>query len=87
MYVVIVGAGEVGSHVARILENEGHDVAVIEIDDERARRLDATLNALVVHGSGVHPGVLKRAGIERAVLLLAVTAIDEVNLIASMAAR
>lgn len=87
MYVVIVGAGEVGSYVARILVDEGHDVAVIESNDEIARRLDATLNALVVHGSGVHPGVLKRAGIERADLLLAVTAIDEVNLIASMAAR
>lgn len=87
MYVVIVGAGEVGSYVARILVDEGHDVAVIEIDDGLARRLDATLNALVVHGSGVQPGVLKRAGIERADLLLAVTAVDEVNLIASMTAR
>ncbi|MGH7578523.1 MAG: Trk system potassium transporter TrkA, partial [Longimicrobiales bacterium] len=42
---------------------------------------------LVVHGSGVHPGVLRRAGIENADLVLAVTAVDEVNLIASMAAR
>jgi trk system potassium uptake protein TrkA len=87
MYVVIVGAGEVGSYVARILVDEGHDVAVIEIDDDLTRRLDATLNALVVHGSGVHPDALKRAGIERADLLLAVTAVDEVNLIASMTAR
>jgi trk system potassium uptake protein len=87
MYVVIVGAGEVGSHVARTLIEEGHDVAVIENDDELARRLDATLDALVIHGSGVSPAVLQRAGVRRADLLLAVTSTDEVNLIACMTGR
>ncbi|OGT98352.1 MAG: potassium transporter TrkA [Geobacteraceae bacterium GWB2_52_12] len=87
MYVVIVGAGEVGSHVARILVDEGHEVAVVELEERLARRLDSTLNALVVHGSGVSPVVLQRAGVEKADLLLAVTAVDEVNLIACMTAR
>lgn len=87
MHVVIVGAGEVGSYVARILVDEGHDVAIIETDEELARHLDTTLDVLVVHGSGVHPAALKRAGIESADLMLAVTAVDEVNLIASMTAR
>lgn len=86
MHIVIVGAGEVGSHVARIFIEEGHEVALVESDGELARRLDATLNALVVHGSGANPAVLQRAGVERADLLLAVTAIDEVNLIACMTA-
>lgn len=87
MHVVIVGAGEVGSHVARILVEEGHDVSVVEVEEQLARRLDATLNAQVVHGSGVSPAVLLRAGVDRADLLLAVTAVDEVNLIACMTAR
>lgn len=87
MYVVIIGAGEVGSYVARILVGEGHDVAVVETDEDLARRLDASLNALVVHGSGVNPQILQRAGVERADLLLAVTSTDEVNLIACMTAR
>lgn len=87
MYVVIVGAGEVGSYVARILVEEGHEVAVIDSNEALARRLDASLNALVVNGSGLNTNVLKSAGIERADLLMAVTAIDEVNLIACMTAR
>jgi trk system potassium uptake protein TrkA len=87
MHVVIVGAGEVGSYVARILVEEGHEVAVIEQDERRARRLDATLNALVVQGSGINPAALLQARIEHADLLLAVTAVDEVNLIACMTAR
>ena len=87
MYIVIVGGGEVGSYVARVLVEEGHDVAIIETDEELARRLDGSMNALVVRGSGVDPAVLQRAGIEQADLLLAVTASDEVNLIACMTGR
>jgi trk system potassium uptake protein len=87
MYIVIVGAGKVGSHLARILVAEGHEVAIVELDEMLARRLDASLNALVVHGSGVSPAILQKAGLARADLLLAVTASDEVNLIACMTAR
>ncbi|MDT8286817.1 MAG: Trk system potassium transporter TrkA [Elusimicrobiales bacterium] len=87
MYIVIVGAGEVGSHLARVFVSEGHEVAVIEQDAELAARLDASLDALVVAGSGVNPAVLRQAGVKRADLILAVTAGDEVNLIACMTAR
>lgn len=87
MYVVIVGAGEVGSHVARTLVEEGHEVAVVELNEQLTRRLDASLDALIVHGSGVSPAALQRAGVERADLFLAVTSSDEVNLIACMTAR
>lgn len=87
MYVIIIGAGEVGSYVARTLIEDGHEVAIVEADHDLARRLDLSLNALVVHGSGVSPAVLQRAGLDRADLFLAVTSIDEVNLIACMSAR
>lgn len=87
MYILIVGAGEVGSYIGDALVREGHDVAIVEADEEIARRLDAKMNALVLHGSGVDPAVLRRAGVEQADLFLAVTAIDEVNLIACMTAE
>ena len=87
MHVVIVGAGQVGSHVARIMVDEGHEVAVVELNEPLARTLDARLDALVLQGSGVSAAVLRRAGIERADLLLAVTGVDEVNLVTCMTAR
>jgi trk system potassium uptake protein len=86
MYIVIVGAGEVGSYLAAILVEENHDVAVIEIDDALARSVEAQLDALVIHGSGVSSQALKQAGVRKADLLIAVTEIDEVNLIACMSA-
>jgi trk system potassium uptake protein len=86
MYIIIVGAGEVGSYLGQILIEEGHSVALIESDDRLARDLDAELDALVIQGSGVSHANLERAGVRRADLLLAVTAVDEVNLIACMTA-
>ena len=87
MHVIVVGAGEVGSYVARILVEETHDVSVIESDERLARDMDSSLDALVIHGSGMNKEVLVRAGVERADLFIAVTQVDEVNLIACMTAK
>lgn len=86
MYIIIVGAGEVGSYLARILVEEHHDVAIIENNDKLVRALDASLDALVVHGTGASRQALERAGIDKTDVVLAVTQIDEVNLIACMVA-
>lgn len=86
MYVVIVGAGEVGTYLARILVAEGHDVAIIEQNERLARQLEGELDALVVQGSGVSRNVLQMAGVRRADLVISVTEVDEVNLVACMIA-
>lgn len=86
MYVIIIGGGEVGRFVAEVLLHEKHEVVIVEHDDETVQRL-ATLDVMVVHGSGVSPGVLVKAGIERANLVLALTPVDEVNLISCMIAK
>lgn len=86
MYIIIVGAGEVGSYLARILLEEHHDVAIIDNDEKLTRSLDGSLDALVIHGTGVSQRSLQQAGIEAADLVLAVTHIDEINLIACMTA-
>ena len=86
MYIIIVGAGEVGTYLAKILIREKHDVAIIESDEQVARELEATMDALVIHGNGVTREGFKQAGLAKADLVLAVTAVDEVNLIACMTA-
>lgn len=87
MYVIVVGAGEVGSYVADRLSREGVDVAVVEGDAARLRALEEELDVLTVQGSGSHPDVLELAGLDRADLLVAVTNQDEVNMIASLVAK
>lgn len=87
MKAIIVGAGEVGYHIADRLSKEGHDIAVIEDDLKRENHLRDRINALVVRGNGASASVLEKAGIEDTELFIAVTNIDEVNLIACQVAN
>lgn len=86
MRLVIVGAGEVGQYLARIFVEEKHDVTIVEQDEKLARELEGSLDALVVQGSGVNFRTLERANVKSADLVLAVTQVDEVNLVACMTA-
>lgn len=86
MKVLIVGAGEVGFHLAERLSEEGQDVILIEADPERADFAAKQLDVLTVVGNGASLPVLDRAGVKGARILLAVTSADEVNLISCLAA-
>lgn len=86
MKIVVIGAGEVGYHLAARLSVEQHDVAVIERDAELAARIQSQLDLLVIEGNGASLASLEKAGIQQAELLLAVTNLDEVNLIACLIA-
>jgi trk system potassium uptake protein TrkA len=87
MRVIIVGAGEVGFHLAERLSLENQDVVVIEMDPERAERASELLDVMTVVGNGASIPVLEKAGIRGARILLAVTSKDEVNLISCLAAN
>lgn len=84
MRIIIVGAGEVGYHVAERLANELHDVVVVDVDQDRLDYVESHIDVAVVEGSGVNVSVLEEAGIAQAGLLLAVTSVDEVNLVSCM---
>jgi len=86
MRVIIVGAGEVGYHLAERLSQENQDVVVVEADPERAERASELLDVMTVVGNGASIPVLEDSGVRDARLLLAVTSQDEVNLISCLAA-
>jgi trk system potassium uptake protein TrkA len=82
--VIVVGAGEVGYHVADRLSKEQHDVVVVDLVPERLDYVQSHIDVAVVEGSGASPRVLRKAGIRDAGLLLAVTSVDEINLVSCM---
>jgi trk system potassium uptake protein TrkA len=86
MRVIIVGAGEVGYHLAERLSQENQDVVVVETDPERGERASELLDVMTVVGNGASIPVLEEAGVREARILLAVTSQDEVNLISCLAA-
>jgi len=85
--VVIVGAGEVGFHVASRLAHENKDVVVIDKDSDAIRRISDNIDVQVILGSGSSPVSLEDAGIKEAEILLAVTNSDETNLVACLVAN
>ncbi|NNE46381.1 MAG: Trk system potassium transporter TrkA [Rhodothermales bacterium] len=86
MRVIVIGAGEVGYDVARILSGEQHDVVIIDLNEKAIEEVGSRLDVMAIHGNGTSMTVLDQAGLRKADMLVAVTAIDEVNIIASMIA-
>lgn len=87
MRVLIVGAGEVGFHLAQRLSEENQDVVLIETDPDRAEFAQQQLDVLTVVGNGASMSVLDEAGVRDARIIMAVTSRDEVNLIACLTAK
>ncbi len=83
---MVIGAGRVGIQLSRYLSQENHDVILIESDTDIARKAMETLDAMVIEGNGASPETLVDAGIKQCDMLIAVSAIDEVNILACMIA-
>lgn len=81
MRVIIVGAGMVGTQLAKHLINEKHDVSLIEKDEERARHASNRLDCLVINDEANNIKTLEEAGIAKADALICVTDSDELNII------
>ncbi len=87
MKVVIIGAGAVGSHLARVLSWEGHEVVLIDRRQELIDRVGGSMDVLALRGSGTSVSLLVKAGVQQADLLVAVTSVDEVNIVSCMLAK
>jgi len=87
MHIIIAGCGRVGSDLARLLSNEGHDVIIIDKNKSSFDRLRGTFNGVTLMGNGFDAELLKQAGIEKADAFCAVTNGDNTNLISAQVAK
>jgi len=87
MYVIILGCGRVGSELAKLLSNEGHNIVIIDKDQASFDRLGGTFNGLTLVGNGFDLELLKQAGVEKADAFCAVTDGDNTNLISAQVAK
>jgi trk system potassium uptake protein TrkA len=85
--IIIIGAGDIGYNLAKMLSYEKHDISLIEKNYKNYTRAIDTLDANVFHGSGTSFTLLEQSGIKDADLLVAVTDSDEVNLLAAISAK
>ena len=88
MNVIIVGGGQTGSYIARLLLSQDFTVKIIENRPIALDKLKAEFPAFVIHaGSGTNPKDLEEAGILQADVLVAVTGADEANLVTCTLAK
>ncbi|MEM1383339.1 MAG: Trk system potassium transporter TrkA [Pseudomonadota bacterium] len=87
MEVIVCGAGQVGSQIARHLSDEGNAVTIIDNNAALVRRVTDALDVSGVVGFASHPSVLARAGARNCDMLIAATSMDEVNMVACQVAH
>lgn len=87
MNVVIMGCGRVGSRLAGLLADDGHDVAVMDVDPVAFRRLTEGFRGRTVVGNGVDQQALREAGIEKADVFVALAHGDNRNAMAVQVAK
>jgi len=82
-----MGCGRVGAELAGILDREGHQVTVLDIDPDSFSQLPADFHGSVVVGNGIDQDVLGRVGVADADAFVAVTPGDNRNVMASQMAK
>lgn len=89
MKIVIAGAGEVGSHLAKMLNNESNEITVIDMRQERLDALATMSDIITVEGNPSDLRILKKAGADNADLFIAVNPSEsqDVNIVSAMLAK
>jgi len=87
MKVLIMGCGRVGARLASLLDEDGHEVTVLDNDVYSFRRLPSNFGGAALYGNGINEEALKRAGIEEADIFVALTQGDNRNVMSCQMAK
>ena len=87
MKIIIIGGGTVGAAICAQLVQEGHDLTVVDTKQNILNEISNTCDIFGINGNGADVDILKAAGAEKAELLIALTASDEINILACAAAK
>jgi len=82
MKIVIAGAGEVGTHLARMLADESHDIVLLDDSPEKLTSISSQVDLMSISGSAHSFNDLKKTGLSKADLFIAVTPYEERNVLA-----
>jgi trk system potassium uptake protein TrkA len=87
MRIIIAGAGEVGTHLAKMLSNENHEIILIDSEDSRLKPIDSSLDVLTYHGSSTNVKILQDALRKKTDLFIAVTHSEDTNITSAILAK
>lgn len=87
MNIIIVGGGKVGAEIIAALCSEGHNIALIDINQDVVTKITSEYDIIGVAGSGVTINTLEAVGVENSDLLIATTNMDEINILSCVIAK
>ncbi len=87
MKIIIVGCGKIGVTILQSLINEGHDVVAIDPNPDVITEISTLYDAMYVVGNGADSDILEEAGVSDAELFVAVTGVDEMNMLCCFLAK
>jgi len=87
MRIIIAGAGEVGTHLAKMLSNENHEIILIDTEESRLKPIDSSLEVLTYEGSATSVKILLDALRKKTDLFIAVTHSEDTNITSSILAK
>ncbi|ACB84475.1 Trk system potassium transporter TrkA [Natranaerobius thermophilus] len=87
MLVTIIGGSQVGKKLAKMLIKRKHKVTLIEENKQTAEQLKKELDTLIINGSGANIEDLKKANVDKAKMIIALTENDTVNIVSCMLAK
>lgn len=87
MRIIIIGAGKLGYSIAELLSKEDYDIVVVDVDSSRLETVKDTLDVLTIEANGSSPITMNDDEIKHSDVLIAVTASDEVNMVACILAK
>ncbi|HUX58260.1 MAG TPA: Trk system potassium transporter TrkA [Bacteroidales bacterium] len=87
MRIIIAGAGEVGTHLAKMLSNENHEIILIDPEEDRLKPILSSLDVLTFEGSATSVKILQDSLIKKTDLFIAVTHSEDTNITSSILAK
>ncbi|HEY5470989.1 MAG TPA: Trk system potassium transporter TrkA [Bacteroidales bacterium] len=87
MRIIIAGAGEVGTHLAKMLSNENHEIILIDTEQDRLKPIDSALDVLTHEGSATSVKILQDSLKKKTDLFIAVTHSEDTNITSSILAK
>ena len=87
MKIVIAGAGDMGTHLAKMLSGNGHDITVADVDPKALVEVGNLVDVVTVEGDTTQFSVLRKAGVRRCDLFIAVRSVENDNILSAVMAK
>ena len=87
MKIIIAGAGDMGTHLAKMLSGNGHEITVVDVNSKALAEIDSLVDVVTVEGDTTQFSVLGKSGVRKCDLFIAVRSVENDNILSAVVAK